>query len=928
MRPFNAAKSILLFLFLLPAVILYGYTDSIAQVTETERDTAAVEEASSDTLQPALQDTVFQAPADTLPFMGGDGPPGGVSQIPATRRSEGEVAEDAVQFSARDSLSFNFRGERTGLLFGSANVRHESGELSAGKIKLFIDRDEVEAQTETPGDTLSYPVLRQQNQELKSNRILFNYETERGKFEVAEISIQDGHLIGTKVKNRNESEVFIEDGIYSTNDPNYMYYYLKAKRMKVVDEEEVFFTNAQLFILDIPYPLVFPFGYVPAGIEGKQSGLLEPTYVFEDTSTRGIGLRNLGWFQYINDFLTAQTSFDLFTSGTFFNDTRLQYRKTNQYDGSIQIGFSREQGLEPSDADFDLSKRQNRRINVRHNQTLSPYANLNANIDLRTSEFFTRNSFDLDERAQTNSTSSINYRYTHPENVYNFTLNSRLNQDFFNNSTRLTGPDMNFSLRQFSPFESDTPGAGRERFYERISLDYRNTFSSDFNFRPIAADSAEVGFIEALFSPSKFREATGNDEHIQFGFRQNADVRFAQIIPSQFLNISGSFSITEWWYPSTVRKELNEEENRLETFQVRGFSTARQYNTGINFSTTIFGVSRAKIGNLEGFRHTFRPNIGFNYRPDFSSERFGFFREVQSDTLGNTRKFSIFERGILGGPSAGEQRNVSFGFSNVFETKIVKRDSTGEVNSENVRLIDNFSVNSNYNFAADSLNFGRIRMNLTSQILGSVRFRASAEYSLYARDDQGREINTFIFNDSNKILQPISYSVNLGYSFRGGGKVPRVQTPYYRPYEPFEQELFRPYDSNFNYVPVQDFSSPINVAFDFSYSWRFRFNQKAQQRAILNARNIQFNLTPKWSAGTQIGYDFIEKDLTPSQFNMIRRMEGWTLTFNFNPFGDFQYAFFRLSINSGQIQSLFQKLPGLNNLERSTSPTGRRPSRF
>ena len=62
--------------------------------------------------------------------------------------------------------------------------------------------------------------------------------------------------------------------------------------MKVVDEDEIFFTNARLYILDIPYPLVFPFGYVPAGgFEKKKSGLLTPTYVFDEQATRGIGLK-------------------------------------------------------------------------------------------------------------------------------------------------------------------------------------------------------------------------------------------------------------------------------------------------------------------------------------------------------------------------------------------------------------------------------------------------------------------------------------------------------------------------------------------------------------------------------------------------------------------------------------------------------------
>ena len=75
-------------------------------------------------------------------------------------------------------------------------------------------------------------------------------------------------------------------------------------------------------------------------------------------------------------------------------------------------------------------------------------------------------------------------------------------------------------------------------------------------------------------------------------------------------------------------------------------------------------------------------------------------------------------------------------------------------------------------------------------------------------------------------------------------------------------------------------------------------------------------------------YDFIEKDLTPAQFSLVRNMICWNLSFTFNPFGDFQYYFFKLSLSNSQIASLFQKLPGLNNLERSSSPTGRSPRRY
>ncbi len=886
-----------------------------------------------DTPRAAETDTIPQPPADMAPM---DIPPDGpgaqfspqdgempAQQTAQTRRAERESVPDAVNFQARDSLTFNLRNQRIAHLYGASNVKHQTGELSSGTIELDLNKNQLHANTSTPQDTLSYPVLRQNGQDLRSTRILFNYETEKGKFEAAEIQIDDGFLIGTQVKNVSRTEVFIEDGIYSTCPPDHMYYYIRARRMKVVDEEEIFFTNAQLYILDIPYPLIFPFGYVPAGIDRRRSGLLEPTYAFQNTSARGIGLQNVGWFQYINDHLTAQTSFDVFTSGTFFNDTRFQYRKTGNFNGSVIIGYSSERGLEPTDPGFTETK--TRRLAVTHDQQLTPYSNISANINLRSADFFQRNSFNLDERAETSSTSRISYRYNHPEGIYNFSVTSNLNQQFNTNTTRLTGPEMNFSLRQFSPFKSSTPSVGQERWYERVSVNYRNNFRSQYSFVPIDRDTADVNWFQALLNPSLHREATGEDRHIKYGFVQRAQVSASQIVPSQFINVSAGLNINEFWYPTTTRQFLNEETNRVESRVEDGFAAARDFSTSLSFSTTFYGISQMKIGNFEGLRHTVRPNISFSYSPDFSEERWGFYREVQTDTLGNTRRYSIFQDEIFGGPAAGEQQTMSFGITNILETKRVRRDSTGEVNSTNLRLIDNLSMNSSYNFAADSLNFGRLNVSMSSQVVQGFRIQASASYSFYARNQNGAEINRFMWQETNKILQPINYNFSISTNIRRGQRGTRVTTPPYRPYDPFDQLFFGPIDTRFNTQPVQEFGTTFEMGLDFSYRWTYVFGQDARKSAVLNANNIRFNLTPKWSVSTRIGYDFIEKDLTPSQFSLRRSMVCWDLSFQFNPFGDFQYYMFRLSLTGGQIQSLFQKLPGLNNLERSSTPTGRRP---
>ncbi len=301
--------------------------------------------------------------------------------------------EGQVNFQATDSLVFNARKERIATLYGSSSVVHSSGELQSGKIAMNLDRNLVSANTQTPQDTLSQPVLIREGDRVRSNKIDYNYETEKGRFEVARIGVRDGNLIGSKVKNESPHVVYLEDAIYSTCQLDHPHYYIKAAKMKVVDEEEVFFERAQLYILDIPYPLIFPFGYLPGRFDQKQSGLLEPTYAYQDRAERGLGLQNVGWFQYFNDYLTAQASVDIFTSGTYYLDSRTNYRIRDKLSGNIQVGYSKENStLESTDPDFSTNVQKS--LSITHDQEFSPYANFSTNINLRTADFYERISYD------------------------------------------------------------------------------------------------------------------------------------------------------------------------------------------------------------------------------------------------------------------------------------------------------------------------------------------------------------------------------------------------------------------------------------------------------------------------------------------------------------------------------------------------------
>jgi len=331
-----------------------------------------------------------------------------------------------------------------------------------------------------------------------------------------------------------------------------------------------------------------------------------------------------------------------------------------------------------------------------------------------------------------------------------------------------------------------------------------------------------------------------------------------------------------------------------------------------------------------------KPSISFRYQPNFESDYWGYYRSVQSDTARADgtipmQRYSIYENQVLsGGPAGREQRRINFGLSNRFEAKRVKRDSTGEKQEEVIDLIDRLDFNSGYNFAADSLKLDNLNASLNASILPGLDIRANANFNFYERNEQGQRIDKFLIKESGKPFEMTNFSTSTSYSVQWGESgLEAADKPYYpRNYNPLNQNIFHPVDPHFNSRPVQDFKSPFSFSVDISYNWTLNPTGKNNQRATINARNINLKLTPKWDFRTEIGYDLIAKELTPSQFSLNRNLHCWDLSFTMNPFGDNKYYFFSLSVNAGRLQSIIQKLPGLNNLQRSSSPTGRRPTGF
>lgn len=832
-----------------------------------------------------------------------------------------------VNFSAKDSLRFRLKGDRIATLYGAAKVVHESGSLNSGKIGLDLDNNIMSATATSAEDTLSHPVLSRESETLRSNRVLFNYKTERGKFEVARMKYAEGNIIGTELKNKTQHVVFIRDGIYSTCDLDHPHYYIKAEKMKVVDEEEVFFTNARLFLLDIPYPIILPFGYIPAKIDQKQSGLLAPTYAFQTQNNQGLGIQNFGWFQYFNDYVTGRAAISIYTSGTFNFDAQTNYALRDKLSGSLRFGYAKIQGLESSDPDF--TKNITNSFSVRHNQTISPYAKFNADVSLRSASYYKNTSYDLEERAEISTNSSVGYSYSDPNNLFNTSINLRHSQNFANNSVSLSGPNASLSFRTFSPFQAPPEKrSGQPGPLESLTISYSSQAQSNYQFNPLS-DSLSINWFDALLSPSKYREATGKQIPIAWGASHNLGMS-SRLLPSEFVNLNANISLREYWHPYTTRSYYDTT-SRSEKFNVvNGFSAARDFNLSLSANTKLYGIANPNIGSLKSIRHTLIPTVSFNYQPNFQSDFWGYYRsydKVAPDGTVTKVPYSIYKNGVSGQSFGQESRSISLSLDNILESKFVNRDTLGEKKEKVIKLIDSWNFSTSYNFKATAFNLSPLSSSISSSIINNINLRANAQFDFYATDSAGTNINTYLWSARKKPFRLTSFSFSTGTRFAAGKITNQVNEPYYYPefYDPLNQQEFMPQNPLFYNMDQVDFSVPWSISLNFSYAWR-KSLKKITRTAILNASSIQFNPSPKWNISTTIGYDFIREKLTPNQISVTRNLHCWDLSFTWNPFSPSgqTYYLFRLSVNNQQFQSLFQKLPGLNNLERSSS---RIPSR-
>jgi hypothetical protein len=281
----------------------------------------------------------------------------------------------------------------------------------------------------------------------------------------------------------------------------------------------------------------------------------------------------------------------------------------------------------------------------------------------------------------------------------------------------MTLPDINISISRFYPFKRKKM-VGKERWYEKLSMSYTGHFSNSITTKE-----------DKLLHSSLTRDWKNGMQH-------NIPIS-GNFTLFEYININPSFNITDRTYLNKTRKWWDEERGAEMTDTLNGFYNVYNWNLSLSASTKLYGFyipSRKIFGDkVQAIRHVLTPSVSFNYAPDFSASRYGYYETYQkTDADGNVTlvEYSPYQNGMYGVPAKGKTGSISFDLGNNVEMK-VRTENDSLKNSKIISLIDELGASMSYNMAADVRPLSDLSTRLRLKLTKSYTLNLNAVFASY-----------------------------------------------------------------------------------------------------------------------------------------------------------------------------------------------------
>ena len=640
-------------------------------------------------------------------------------------------------------------------LYGDANVKYEDMDLKSEEIYMCLDSSLVHARggKDSTGVAFGTPVFVMGKDTYETDSMAFNFKTKKGLISNVYTEQEDGFLTSELSKRNSAGEIFLQHGRYTTCDDPHPDFYLALSRAKVTPGKKVVFGPAYLVVADVPLPFAIPYGFFPFS-KSYSSGFIMPTY--GDETERGFYLRDGGYYFAISDKMDLKVLGEIYTKGSWGLSAASNYKKRYKYSGSFFASYQNTINGEKNMPDY--AKQTSFKIQWSHRQDAkaNPFRTLSASVNFATSSYERNNltsMYNPQSYSQTTRTSSVSMTNTFSSIGMTLSTTMNLSQNMRDSSISMTLPDLNISISRFYPFKRKKM-AGKERWYEKISMSYTGQLSNSINTKE-----------DKLMHSSLTRDWRNGMQH-------NIPIS-GNFTLFNYLNINPSINFTDRMYTNKINRSWDEQAQKEVTDTIDGFYNIYNWSMSVSASTKLYVFYtpwRKLFGDkIKTIRHVFTPQVSFNYAPDFSSSRYGYYETYQkTDANGNVSlvEYSPYSNGLYGVPGKGKTGSVSVDISNNFEMKIKSdADSTGE---KKISLIDELGASMSYNFATDIRPLSDLSTRLRLKLSKSYTLNLNAVFASYAYelDENGRPVlsNTKTLWGMGKFGRFQGMSQNISYT--------------------------------------------------------------------------------------------------------------------------------------------------------------------
>ena len=623
-----------------------------------------------------------------------------------------------VEYTAEDSMTYE---GASGLahLYGQSHVKYQDMDLQSDQIFMQLDSSLVHAtgSLDSLGTKFGTPIFKMGSDTYENDTIAFNFKTKKGLISDVYTQQDDGYMTAQLAKRGANGEIYLQHGRYTTCDKDHPDFYIALSRAKMRPGKDVVFGPAYLVVADVPLPFAIPYGFFPFS-KSYSSGFIMPTY--GDETSRGFYLRDGGYYFAINDKMDLKLLGEIYTKGSWGLSAASNYRKRYKYSGSFFASYQNTVNGEKNMPDYTKATSFKVQWSHRQDSKANPYSSLSASVNFATSSYERNNltsMYNPQAMTQSTRTSSVSWSTTFSSIGMSLSSTFNLNQNMRDSTIALTLPDLNISISRFYPFKR-RHAVGKERWYEKISMSYTGQLSNSISTKE-----------DRLMHSSLTRDWRNGMQHsipISGNFTLFG-----------YLNINPSLTFTDRMYTQKQELSWDEATQTVKRDTLQGFYNVYNWAFSVSASTKLYGMyipSRKVFGDkIMAVRHVVTPSVSFNYAPDFSASRYGFYKTYQkTDADGNVSlvEYSPYEGSLYGVPGRGKTGSISMDLSNNIEMKVKSdADSTGV---KKISIIDELGASMSYNMAAEERPWSDLSTRLRLKLTKSYTLNINAVFATYA----------------------------------------------------------------------------------------------------------------------------------------------------------------------------------------------------